>query len=162
MTEDIEKNIKAIEEEKKEYLESKDVPSVEEDINTDVAPKGVPPHSVPGIPLRAQEPATQARTSDEVPSVDEDITLKSVPSTQEDINVEGNTKGKEHRENSSDENEEESENVAVDVTEIFLDDEEINEWIIKLKLLQASKEPVNLEIDDENELLINYEEGGEE
>ena len=58
------------------------------------APKSVPPHSVPGIPLRAQEPATQARTSDEVPSVDEDITLKSVPSTQEDINVEGNTEGK--------------------------------------------------------------------
>ncbi len=114
--ENIAKNIKAIEEEKQEYLASKDVP----------------PHDVPGT-----------RTSDEVPSVEEEI----------------NTEGKEHRENLSDENEEESENVAVDVTEIFLDEEEINEWIIKLKLLQASKEPINLDIDDENELLINYVEG---
>ena len=117
--EDIAKNIKAIEKEKKEYLASKDVP----------------PHDVPGT-----------RISDEVPSVEEEI----------------NTEGKEHRENSSDENEEESENVAVDVIEISLDEEEINEWIIKLTELKVEKTPIELEVDEENSLKINYEESEDE
>ncbi|MCK4553011.1 hypothetical protein KAT80_02305 [Candidatus Pacearchaeota archaeon] len=50
--------------------------------NMSSAPKGVPPHSVPGT-----------RTSDEVPSVEGDINiegaLKSVPSIKGDINIEG-------------------------------------------------------------------------
>lgn len=67
----------------------------------------------------------------------------------------------EHSKNPSDdegqEEGEELENVDVDVTEISLSDVEIEEWITKLKLLQASKEPINLEIDNETELLINYD-----
>jgi len=50
----------------------------------------------------------------------------------------------------------------VEVTEIALNDLEIEEWITKLQLLRESKAQVNLEIDDETELLINYDKEGEE
>ncbi|HIE15078.1 TPA: hypothetical protein EYP70_07385 [Candidatus Bathyarchaeota archaeon] len=49
----------------------------------------------------------------------------------------------------------------VEVTEISLSDDEIEEWITKLQLLRESKEPISLEIDDENELAVNYEEDAE-
>ncbi|MCK4553054.1 hypothetical protein KAT80_02530 [Candidatus Pacearchaeota archaeon] len=125
--EDIEKNIKAIEEEKKEYLASKDV-------------------------LPRYAPST--RTSDEVPSVKEDI----------------NTEGKEHPEDSEDiapkgvpsdmqdgtgEGKDGVE-TEVDVLEFDLDDEEINELMEKLRELKETKTSFNFEVDDENELLINY------
>ena len=45
----------------------------------------------------------------------------------------------------------------VEVTEIALNELEIEEWITKLQLLRESKACVNLEIDDETELLINYD-----
>ncbi len=124
--EDIEKNIKAIEEEKKEYLASKDV-------------------------LPRYAPST--RTSDEVPSVKEDI----------------NTEGKEHPEDSEDiapkgvpsdmqDGTGEGKDIEVDVLEFDLDDEEINELMENLRELKETKTSFNFEVDDENELLINYEE----
>ena len=50
----------------------------------------------------------------------------------------------------------------VEVTEIALNDIEIEEWITKLQLLKESKEHVHLEIDDETELLVNYDSNSEE
>ncbi len=63
--------------------------------------------------------------------------------------------------NNNEEVEKEEEMTEVEVTEISLSDIEIQEWIAKLQLLKESKEPINLEIDEDNELLINYEEEGE-
>lgn len=57
----------------------------------------------------------------------------------------------------SEENLEEEQDV--EVTEIALNDIEIEEWITKLQLLRESKGRVHLEIDDETELLINYDSG---
>jgi len=48
----------------------------------------------------------------------------------------------------------------VDVMEFELCDEEIDELIAKLHLLKETKSSINFEVDDENELLINY--GGEQ
>ncbi|MBU4070335.1 MAG: hypothetical protein KJ646_05100 [Nanoarchaeota archaeon] len=45
----------------------------------------------------------------------------------------------------------------IEVTEIALNELEIEEWITKLQLLRESKGQVYLEIDDETELLINYD-----
>jgi len=57
----------------------------------------------------------------------------------------------------------EEEDVDVDVIEISLDEEEINEWIGKLEELRENKGEVDFELDEENELKINYERGdGEE
>ncbi len=64
--------------------------------------------------------------------------------------------------NTSDNLEGTSENKEVEVTEISLDDEEINEWIVKLATLKATKNMIQLEIDDENELNINFEESSED
>lgn len=57
----------------------------------------------------------------------------------------------------SEENLEEEQDV--EVTEIALNDIEIEEWMTKLQLLRESKGRVHLEIDDETELLINYDSG---
>ncbi|MBU2562437.1 MAG: hypothetical protein KKF68_02130 [Nanoarchaeota archaeon] len=45
----------------------------------------------------------------------------------------------------------------VEVLEISLNDLEIEELITKLQLLKESKEPVQFEIDSENELVIHYD-----
>ncbi|MBR9701736.1 hypothetical protein GOV13_02330 [Candidatus Pacearchaeota archaeon] len=50
----------------------------------------------------------------------------------------------------------------VEVTEIDLNEDEINEWIAQLAMLKATKNPIQLEIDDDTELSINYDEGDEE
>ena len=119
MTENIEKNIEAIENEKKEYLASKDV------------------HQ-------------GGASSSSSPSVEGDV----------------HTEGKEHpNENLEDEEIEEivEQDTEVEVIEVSFEEEEINEWIKKLEELRERKEGhINLEIDDENELLINYEKEGEE
>jgi len=57
---------------------------------------------------------------------------------------------------------EEDEIVDVEVMEISLNDDEIDEWILKLDNLRETKEKITLEIDDDNELEINYEESEEE
>ena len=44
--------------------------------------------------------------------------------------------------------------------EFSLTEEEINEWIIKLTELKFHKNPVELDVDEENSLLINFEEEG--
>ncbi|MFH1917880.1 MAG: hypothetical protein ABIJ14_02130 [Nanoarchaeota archaeon] len=54
--------------------------------------------------------------------------------------------------------EQETEEKDVEVMEFSLMDEEIEELIAKLQLLKGTKEPIQFEVDDENELLINYEE----
>lgn len=46
----------------------------------------------------------------------------------------------------------------VEVTEISLDEDEINEWISQLAMLKATKNPIQLEIDDDTELSISYQE----
>lgn len=52
-------------------------------------------------------------------------------------------------------------NKEVDVIEISLDDEEINEWIAQLAMLKATKNPIHLDLDDDNELDISFSEGEE-
>ena len=64
--------------------------------------------------------------------------------------------------NTSDNLEGTSENKEVEVTEISLDDEEINEWIVKLATLKATKNQIQLDLDDDNELAINFEESLED
>ena len=54
------------------------------------------------------------------------------------------------------------ENKEVEVIEISLDDEEINEWIVKLATLKATKNQIQLDLDDDNELAINFEESSVE
>jgi len=54
------------------------------------------------------------------------------------------------------------ENKEVEVIEISLDDEEINEWIVKLATLKATKNQIQLDLDDDNELAINFEESLED
>jgi hypothetical protein len=46
--------------------------------------------------------------------------------------------------------------------EFSLTEEEINEWIIKLTELKFHKNPIELDVDDENSLLINFEEDSDE
>ena len=104
------KNIEAIEEEKKEYLEE--------------LPEESASASSPNVSLK-----------------------EGVPSDE----------GKEEIEEIVEEEKE------VDIIEISFGEEEINEWIEKLEELREKKEGhIHLEIDNENELLINYEEGEEE
>ncbi|MFH1585783.1 MAG: hypothetical protein ABIB79_03380 [archaeon] len=50
----------------------------------------------------------------------------------------------------------------VDVLEFSLDDNEIDEFIEKLSALKITKTNISFEVDDENELLINYEENEDE
>ena len=45
----------------------------------------------------------------------------------------------------------------VNVTEVVLDEEEIDEIIEKLKELKQTKKEVEVDLDDENELLIKHE-----
>ena len=58
-------------------------------------------------------------------------------------------------------NQNESEERDVEIMEFSLMDEEIEELIAKLQLLKATKEPFSFEIDDENELVISYEDSEE-
>ena len=48
--------------------------------------------------------------------------------------------------------------VEVDVTEISLSGEEIDELIDKLRELKKTRESVEFELDEENDLVINYTE----
>ena len=52
----------------------------------------------------------------------------------------------------------EDEMVDVEVTEISLDEEEINELIEKLQGLKSTKTEITFDIDEDNEFLIKYEE----
>ena len=47
----------------------------------------------------------------------------------------------------------------VEVTEFSLTAEEIDELVTKLQLLKENKEPFGFDIDDENELVVSFEEG---
>ena len=62
------------------------------------------------------------------------------------------------REETDDETEE---NVEVEEIEFSLTEDEINEWIVKLTELKVEKTPIELEVDEENILKINYEESEE-
>ena len=70
--------------------------------------------------------------------------------------MEENINNNEEIENSDEEDKE------VEVMEFSLDSEEIDELIVKLVTLKQTREPFSFEVDDENELLISYEEEGEE
>lgn len=52
---------------------------------------------------------------------------------------------------------ENDEMIDVDVTEMFLNDEEINELISKLNELKRTKKQIEFEIDEENDLVIHHE-----
>lgn len=57
---------------------------------------------------------------------------------------------------------EEEQEVDVDVMEISLTEDEIDELILKLDDLKETKQHIHFEIDDENEMIINYDNGEEE
>lgn len=59
------------------------------------------------------------------------------------------------------ETEEFEEEKDVDVLEFGLDKDEIEDLISKLIQLKEDKKSFSFEVDDENELTINYEENGE-
>ncbi|HIH52244.1 hypothetical protein J4412_02305 [Candidatus Pacearchaeota archaeon] len=55
------------------------------------------------------------------------------------------------------------EEVDIEVTEIFLTEEDINYWISSLEELREKKSGnVTLPLDDESELMINFDEESEE
>ena len=58
--------------------------------------------------------------------------------------------------------EQENEEKDVEILEFSLVEEEIDELITKLQLLKETKEKINFDVDDENELIINYENSEEE
>jgi len=58
--------------------------------------------------------------------------------------------------------EDEGEEQEYELMEFSIDDEEINEFIDKLQNLKETKEKIHFDIDEENSLLINYEESDEE
>ncbi len=58
--------------------------------------------------------------------------------------------------------EEVEEEKEVDVIEVSFNEDEINEWISKLEELRESKDSVQLEIDEDNDLKINYSEEKED
>lgn len=71
----------------------------------------------------------------------------------------------EHPEEESEDKEEEIEeevDVETEQTEFSLTEDEIDEWIVKLTELKVEKKPIELEIDDENTLKINFEMSSEE
>ena len=73
--------------------------------------------------------------------------------------IEAIEKEKEEYEDGEDE---EVEDKDVDVIEVDFSEDEINDWLSKLIELKENKGQITLEVDDENELLINYEESEEE
>ena len=58
--------------------------------------------------------------------------------------------------------EETEEEFDVEVLEFSLGEEDINELIEKLEQLREMKIPIEFDIDEENQLLINFEEDDEE
>ncbi len=54
------------------------------------------------------------------------------------------------------------EDVEVEEIEFSLDEEEIEDWINELRLLKEEKTPITLNVDDETDLKINFEESEEE
>jgi len=72
---------------------------------------------------------------------------EGVPSADENINAEGKDV---------------DEDVNVEETEFSLTKDEIEDWIIKLTELKVEKNPIELEVDEENSLKINYEENEDE
>jgi hypothetical protein len=53
---------------------------------------------------------------------------------------------------------EDEETSEIDVTEIFLAEDEIDRWIGQLVELKETKEETTFVLDDQNELIIKYEE----
>jgi len=54
------------------------------------------------------------------------------------------------------------EDVEVEEIEFSLDEEEIEDWINELRLLKEEKTPITLNVDDETDLKISFEESEEE
>jgi hypothetical protein len=66
------------------------------------------------------------------------------------------------KEDSEEDEEYEYEEVEIDETEFNLTGDEIESWIIELTKLKEEKTPIELEVDEETTLKINYEEDSEE
>lgn len=58
--------------------------------------------------------------------------------------------------------EDDEDEVDVEVLEFSLGEEDINELIEKLETLRETKLPVEFDIDEENQIIINYDEEGDE
>ena len=57
---------------------------------------------------------------------------------------------------------EENEDVDIEVTEVFLSEDEINYWISSLEELREKKEgSVSLSMDEERELIVTFDEDSE-
>ncbi|PJC45614.1 hypothetical protein CO037_00690 [Candidatus Pacearchaeota archaeon CG_4_9_14_0_2_um_filter_30_8] len=57
---------------------------------------------------------------------------------------------------------EENEDVDIEVTEVFLSEDEINYWISSLEELREKKEgSVSLSMDEESELIVTFDEDSE-
>jgi len=54
------------------------------------------------------------------------------------------------------------EDVEVEEIEFSLDEEEIEDWINELRLLKEEKTPITLNVDDETDLKINFDESKDE
>lgn len=54
--------------------------------------------------------------------------------------------------------ENDKEEVEVEVTEIGLTEDEIDEWIDRLNDLKETRDPATFELDDETELVVNFDE----
>ena len=65
-------------------------------------------------------------------------------------------------EEKEEETEEAEEETEIEETEISLTEGEIDDWIVKLDGLKETKQSIILEIDDETELKINFEEDDDE
>jgi hypothetical protein len=83
--------------------------------------------------------------------------IEAIESEKKEFEETGQVEGEEDYEEVEEEVERE-----VDTIEISLDEDEINEWILKLEGLRESKDSIELELDDENDLAINFEEGQDE
>ena len=60
------------------------------------------------------------------------------------------------------ENPTEDEEIDVDMTEISLGEDEINDQISQLEELRETKNPIEIELDENNELLITYDPDADE
>ncbi|HEA46509.1 MAG TPA: hypothetical protein ENH99_01885 [Candidatus Pacearchaeota archaeon] len=68
----------------------------------------------------------------------------------------------EEEQNLNEETSEMEEEKEVEVFEFSLDEEEIDELIVKLVELKHTKKSFDFEVDDENDLLVSYEYGEDE
>lgn len=87
-------------------------------------------------------------------SKDEDIETEAEEEVEEEVDEEDDDE--------EEAEEETGEEVEVEILEFALNYEDINELIEKLEMLKETRKPIEFDIDDENQLLINFDEEYEE